>query len=684
MPRDMSDADAILRDIFGFDSFRPGQSEIVEAVSHGENVLAIMPTGGGKSLCFQLPALVRHGVTVVISPLIALMRDQVRGLREAGVNAGALTSANTDEENDAVWEMLHSGALKLLYLAPERLASSGTQRMLQQAGVSLIAVDEAHCVSQWGHDFRPDYLRIGELRRALDVPLAAFTATADAETQEEIVTRLFDGHAPTTFLRGFDRPNIHLMFAPKNKPREQILKFAAARKDQSGIVYCGTRAKTETLAQALNAEGHTACFYHGGMDPDARRSVEARFATEDGLIVVATVAFGMGVDKPDIRWVAHADLPKSIEAYYQEIGRAGRDGAPAETLTLYGSDDIRLRRSQIDEGLAPPERRHADHGRLNALLGLAEALECRRKTLLGYFGENEITCGHCDLCDKPAEVFDGTEAVRKALSAALRTGESFGAGHLIDILLGTKTEKVLTRSHDSLPTFGVGKDLKRAEWQAVFRQMMGHDLMRPDSERHGALVMTEAARPILRGEASINLRRDSIEAANERRPKVRALVSDEDAPLLSALKAKRRALAEEQSVPAYVIFPDKTLIEMAETRPNTLDHMARINGVGAKKLERYGRPFLSVIAGDVPDAHPARRKLAASGAGGVYDALLESQAQLIRGECGTLKPMSCNAGQLAKLAQSKPRDENGIARIIGDRHADRFAETFLDVLRLAD
>ncbi len=684
MPRDMSDADLILRDVFGFDSFRPGQSEIVEAVAQGENVLAIMPTGGGKSLCFQLPALVRHGVTVVISPLIALMRDQVRGLREAGVNAGALTSANTDAENDAVWDMLHSGALKLLYLAPERLASSGTQRMLQQAGVSLIAVDEAHCVSQWGHDFRPDYLRIGELRRALDVPLAAFTATADGETQDEIVMRLFDGHPPTTFLRGFDRPNIHLMFAPKNKPRDQILKFAAARKDQSGIVYCGTRAKTETLSQALNAEGHSACFYHGGMDPDARRSVEARFATEDGLIVVATVAFGMGVDKPDIRWVAHADLPKSIEAYYQEIGRAGRDGAPAETLTLYGADDIRLRRSQIDEGTAPPERRHADHGRLNALLGLAEALECRRKTLLGYFGESEITCGNCDLCDKPAEVFDGTEAVRKALSAALRTGESFGAGHLIDILLGTKTEKVIQRSHDSLPTFGVGTELKRGEWQAVFRQMMGHDLMRPDAERHGALVMTDAARPILRGEASISLRRDSIEAASERRPQVHTLVSDEDAPLLSALKAKRRALAEEQTVPAYVIFPDKTLIEMAETRPATLDDMARINGVGAKKLERYGRAFLQVIAGEVQDTHPARRKLATSTAGGVYDALLSAQSHLVRGACGTLKPMSCNAGQLAKLAQSRPRDESGIARIIGDRHADRFAETFLDVLRAAD
>ncbi|MFP7569419.1 DNA helicase RecQ [Marivita sp. S2033] len=684
MPRDMPDADIILRDVFGFDSFRPGQAEIVEAVAQGENVLAIMPTGGGKSLCFQLPALVRHGVTVVISPLIALMRDQVRGLREAGVAAGALTSTNTEEENDGVWEMLHSGTLKLLYLAPERLASGGAQRMLQQAGVSLIAVDEAHCVSQWGHDFRPDYLRIGELRRALDVPLAAFTATADAETQEEIVNRLFDGQPPRAFLRGFDRPNIHLMFAPKNKPRQQIMQFAAARKGQSGIVYCGTRAKTETLAQALNAEGHSACFYHGGMDPDARRSVEARFATEDGLIVVATVAFGMGVDKPDIRWVAHADLPKSIEAYYQEIGRAGRDGAPAETLTLYGADDIRLRRSQIDEGLAPPERRHADHGRLNALLGLAEAQECRRKTLLTYFGESESTCGNCDLCDTPAKVFDGTEAVRKALSAALRTGESFGAGHLIDILLGTKTEKVLARSHDNLPTFGVGNDLKRGEWQAVFRQMMGFDLMRPDAERHGALVMTEAARPILRGEAEISLRRDSIEAASERRPKVRALVSDEDAPLMSALKAKRRALAEEQSVPAYVIFPDKTLIEMAESRPKTLDQMARISGVGAKKLERYGQAFLTVIAGDVPQDHPARRKLASGTAGGVYDALLNAQANLTRGPCGTLKPMSCDAGQLAKLAQTKPRDATGVARIIGDRRADRFAGAFLDVLHSPD
>ncbi|WP_150122306.1 RecQ family ATP-dependent DNA helicase, partial [Sulfitobacter sp. HI0129] len=332
-------------------------------------------------------ALLRDGVTVVISPLIALMRDQVRSLQEAGVAAGALTSGNTPEETDAVWEALESGALKLLYMAPERLAAGSAAGMLRRANVRLIAVDEAHCVSQWGHDFRPDYLRIGALRRDLGVPLAAFTATADAETRAEIVERLFDGEDPRHFLQGFDRPNIHLSFAAKNSPRQQILKFAAARRGQSGIVYCGTRAKTEGIARALQDEGHAALHYHGGMEADDRRMAERRFQQEDGLIVVATVAFGMGIDKPDIRWVAHADLPKSIEAYYQEIGRAGRDGAPAETLTLFGADDIRLRRGQIDEGLAPPERRMADHARLNALLGLAEALACRRQTLLGYFGE---------------------------------------------------------------------------------------------------------------------------------------------------------------------------------------------------------------------------------------------------------------------------------------------------------
>ncbi len=676
----MEQAQRLLASVFGFDDFRPGQADIVQSVIDGKNTLAIMPTGGGKSLCYQLPALMGDGVTLVVSPLIALMRDQVRALKEAGVCAGALTSANTEDENDAVLSALNAGDLRLLYMAPERLASMGTLSMLRRSNIARIAVDEAHCVSQWGHDFRPDYLRIGELRQALNVPVAAFTATADAETRAEIVQRLFDGIAPETFLRGFDRPNIHLAFAVKDTPRQQILRFADARKGQSGIVYCGTRAKTETLSAALSEAGHTACSYHGGMDPEARRHVEERFAIEDGLIVVATVAFGMGVDKPDVRWVAHADLPKSIEAYYQEIGRAGRDGAPAETLTLFGPDDIRLRRTQIDESLAPPERRSADHARLNALLGLAEATGCRRVALLAYFGEQAEPCGKCDLCDTPPDLFDGTEAVRKALSAILRTGEYFGAGHLIDILTGQRTDKVLGRNHDQLPTFGVGTEFNRRQWQAVFRQMMGHDLVRPDPERHGALRMTEPARPILRGEASITLRKDTLKSERAR-PALRTLVSDEDAPLLSALKARRRAFAEEAALPAYMIFNDRTLIEMAETRPANMDAMARIGGVGAKKLERYGAAFLEIITGELAgDMHPKRRKLAARGAGEIYDRLLAVQADLARGTDGGDKPLSCSSSVLAKLAEIRPDNLNTITRMLGDRRAERFGEAFLEVL----
>jgi ATP-dependent DNA helicase RecQ len=661
----MATARDILSTTFGFDDFRPGQAEIVEAVTQGENTLAIMPTGGGKSLCYQLPAL---------------MRDQVRALQSVGIAAGALTSANTPRETDDIFEAIDAHELKLLYMAPERLAAGGTLPLLRRARVTLIAVDEAHCVSQWGHDFRPDYLEIGKVRRALDVPLAAFTATADAETRDEIVARLFDGQAPRTFLRGFDRPNLHLAFAVKDKPRAQILSFAAARRGQSGIVYCATRAKTETLAQALTGDGHAACAYHAGLEPDVRRQVEERFSTEDGLIVVATVAFGMGVDKPDVRWVAHADLPKSIEAYYQEIGRAGRDGAPADTLTLYGPDDIRLRRGQIDEGLAPPERKAADHGRLNALLGLAEAQECRRTVLLRYFGEDRAACGQCDLCDTPPEVFDATEPVRMALSAVLRTGESFGTGHLVDVLTGTLTDKIRVRRHDELPTFGVGRDTGRSEWQAIFRQMMGRDLLRPDPERHGALRMTDAARPILRGEAAITLRRDTIRRAAA--APASALVSEDDAPLLAALKARRRAFAEAARVPAYVVFTDRTLIEMAETRPQTLDDMARISGVGATKLDRYGAAFLEVIRGEAPeDVHPARRKLAGQSAGTVYDRLLDAQAQLARGEDGRDKPLTCSASLLARVAAMGKVDAARLRAVLGEKRADRFGDAFLAVLR---
>jgi ATP-dependent DNA helicase RecQ len=680
----VSDPHLLLQQVFGFPGFRPGQEEIVQAVLAGRNTLAIMPTGGGKSLCFQLPALCRDGVTVVISPLIALMRDQVRALREAGVEAGALTSGNTEEETEAVFAAIDEGRLKLLYMAPERLASGGAMTLLRRARVRLIAVDEAHCVSQWGHDFRPDYLRIGELRRSLNVPLAAFTATADEETRAEIVTRLFDGEAPETFLRGFDRPNIHLAFAVKDKPRDQILRFAAARKTQSGIVYCASRARTEVIAQALREAGHAACHYHGGMEAEDRRRVEIRFQQEDGLIVVATIAFGMGIDKPDIRWVAHADLPKSIEGYYQEIGRAGRDGAAAETLTLYGADDIRLRRSQIDEGAAPPDRKAADHGRLNALLGLAEATACRRQVLLGYFGETSTPCGNCDLCDRPVDLFDATEAVRKALSAILRTGEYFGAGHLIDILTGNATSKVREKGHDSLPTFAVGRELSKPAWGAVFRQMMGRDLVRPDAERFGALRMTEAARPILRGEASITLRRDTVQAAVPR-VALKTLVSEEDAPLLSALKAKRRALAEAASVPAYVIFPDRTLIEMAEKRPANLDQMAQITGVGAKKLESFGAAFLAVINGAAEGLHPARMRLAGRAAGEVYDRLAETQLTLARGEDGTGKLMSLSPGVLRKIAEARPSTLSELDRIadLGPAKMERFGPAFLEILRSA-
>jgi ATP-dependent DNA helicase RecQ len=685
----MSEARALLGRVFGFDGFRPGQEEILAAVAAGRDVLAIMPTGGGKSLCYQLPALMREGVTLVVSPLIALMRDQVRALTAAGVEAGALTSQSDREETEAVFAALDERRLKLLYMAPERLAAASTPALLRRIGVGMIAVDEAHCVSQWGHDFRPDYLRIGELRRALGgVQTLALTATADAETRAEIVARLFDGREPETFLRGFDRPNLALEFRPKDNPRRQILAFAAARRGLSGIVYCASRAKTEALAAALAEGGHTALAYHAGLDADDRRLAETRFQREDGLVVCATIAFGMGVDKPDIRYVAHADLPKSIESYYQEIGRAGRDGAPADTLTLYGPDDIRLRRSQIDESPSPLERKQADHKRLNALLGLAEASRCRRQTLLAYFGETlAAPCGNCDLCREAPATFDGTEAARKAFSAMLRTGESFGAEHLIAILRGEMTDKVRARSHDRLPTFGVGADRSKPEWQTIFRQLMGLDLVRPDPARHGALRLTEAARPVLRGEAALTLRADTVRRAVARRDRpALAQVAEEDEGLYAALKAKRRALADAAGVPAYVIFPDRTLIEMTTRRPATLDALAGIPGVGAVKLERFGRDFLAVLTGETPPpVHPARRRLAGAPAADLFDRLRAVHNALARGTDGLARYLDCPSATLARIAEAKPRDAAALARIPGmdEARVDRFGEAFLAVIRAA-
>ena len=673
MPKDL------LKSVFGHDHYRDGQSEIVNAIISGKDVLAIMPTGGGKSLCFQLPALTLKGIVLVVSPLIALMRDQVSALKALGVNAGALTSGNTNEETETVFNDLENGNLKLLYIAPERLANIGTQRMLSKLPISFIAVDEAHCVSQWGHDFRPDYLRIGELRKLLNVPLAAFTATADPETQNEIKDRLFDINNPEVFLQGFDRPNIHMSFSVKASPRKQVLDFVERRKGQSGIIYCGSRAKCETIAQALRSSGHQALHYHAGMDAEDRRISERRFQLEDGLIVVATIAFGMGIDKPDIRYVIHADLPKSIEGYYQEIGRAGRDGEPAETMTLYGADDIRLRRSQIDEGLASNDRKKADHGRLNALLGLAEARRCRRRVLLRYFGDDIKTCNNCDLCDVPPILFDGTKHVRMALSAILRTEERYGAGYLIDILRGKLTDKIKQNGHEQLPTFSIGEDYSKSEWQGVFRQMMGYDLIRPDIERFGAFRMTEMARPILRDEQKIELRKDTI-IKEVRKTKVKSLVAEEDETLFSALKSKRRFLAEALNAPAYVVFADAVLMEMARSRPSSLDEFSKLSGVGAVKLERYGKAFLEVINNNFQEYHPSRRRLAGKEAGKIFDQLQAMQLELMHGAYGHDKPLVCSASVLAKIAAVKPRDMEALKGLLGDRKTERFGVAFLKIL----
>jgi len=673
MPKDL------LKTVFGHDHYRDGQSEIVNAIISGKDVLAIMPTGGGKSLCFQLPALTLKGIVLVVSPLIALMRDQVSALKALGVNAGALTSGNTNDETETVFNDLENGNLKLLYIAPERLANIGTQRMLSKLPISFIAVDEAHCVSQWGHDFRPDYLRIGELRKLLNVPLAAFTATADPETQNEIKDRLFDINNPEVFLQGFDRPNIHMSFSVKASPRKQVLDFVERRKGQSGIIYCGSRAKCETIAQALRSSGHQALHYHAGMDAEDRRISERRFQLEDGLIVVATIAFGMGIDKPDIRYVIHADLPKSIEGYYQEIGRAGRDGEPAETMTLYGADDIRLRRSQIDEGLASNDRKKADHGRLNALLGLAEARRCRRRVLLRYFGDDIETCNNCDLCDAPPILFDGTKHVRMALSAILRTEERYGAGYLIDILRGKLTDKIKQNGHEQLPTFSIGEDYSKSEWQGVFRQMMGYDLIRPDIERFGAFRMTEMARPILRDEQKIELRKDTI-IKEVRKTKVKSLVAEEDETLFSALKSKRRFLAEALNAPAYVVFADAVLMEMARSRPSSLDEFSKLSGVGAVKLERYGKAFLEIINNNFQELHPSRRRLAGKEAGKIFDQLQAMQLELMHGAYGHDKPLVCSASVLAKIAAVKPRDMEALKGLLGDKKTERFGVAFLKIL----
>jgi len=590
----------VLREVFGFDGFRPGQESIVRAVLAGRDVLAIMPTGSGKSLCFQLPALLRGSLTVVVSPLIALMRDQVAQLRALGVEAAALNSANSPEETRQAFDALRAGRLRLLYVAPERLARGDTVELLRDAGVATLAIDEAHCVSQWGHDFRPEYLALGSVRDALapNLQTIAFTATADAATRADIAQRLFP-EAPEIFIGGFDRPNLRLAMQPKGGKGARILDFVAAHAGDSGIIYCASRKGTEAMAASLSARGIRALAYHAGLENRQRDANQDIFLKEDGVVMAATVAFGMGIDKPDVRFVCHADLPKNIESYYQEIGRAGRDGLPAETLTLYGLDDIRLRRLQIEEGQSPDEQKRVERQRLNALLALCEAPRCRRQTLLAYFGERDTPpCGNCDLCIDGVAVYDGTIDAQKAMSAILRTGQRFGTEHLVNILVGTETDSIRQYGHHLLPTFGVGAEAGRDRWRSVFRQLYATGLINQDIVEYGRWTLTEAGGEVLRGRAKVELRTEMLrpKTARKRGAAEAAPVGNADPALLAGLKALRTRLAAAEGVPAYVVFPDRSLIEMAAARPATLAELAEIHGVGQAKLARFGEVFLAELA----------------------------------------------------------------------------------------
>ncbi len=593
------DADTLLRELFGYASFRGDQAQIIAACERGDDTLVLMPTGGGKSLCYQIPALLRPGTGLVVSPLIALMQDQVRALTLAGVRAACLNSALNVAEERAVVAALAAGELDLLYLAPERLLLPATLELIGRCRIALVAIDEAHCVSQWGHDFRADYLGLDVLAERLPgVPRMALTATATPVTRREIVERLAL-HKPREFIGSFDRPNIRYTVSDRRDGRSQLARFLRERRGQAGIVYCQTRKKVETTAAWLADTGVTALPYHAGLDSAARELHQQRFQNEDGVVIVATIAFGMGIDKPDVRFVAHLDLPRSVEAYYQETGRAGRDGAPAEAFMLYGLADV-VRQTQFIDGSDADERfkRH-ERSRLDALLGWCETSDCRRRPLLEYFGEATAgPCGNCDNCLNPPETWDATEPARKLLSAVYRTGQRFGAAHVIDVLRGVATDKIARFGHADLSVFGIGADLDNHDWRSVIRQLLALGLLHADASRYGALRLTERSRPVLRGERELPMRRDRARpkgaAARQAAPDPDVAPADE--PLWQTLKALRLTIARDEGVPPYVIFHDRTLKHLVRQRPGTDDEMLDIPGIGAAKLERYGERFLAAIA----------------------------------------------------------------------------------------
>jgi ATP-dependent DNA helicase RecQ len=597
----------LLRDVFGYASFRGEQQAIVEHLGAGSDALVLMPTGGGKSLCYQIPALLRDGTGIVVSPLIALMQDQVDALKQLGVQAAFLNSSLDAEAAREVLGQLMQGKLDILYVAPERLLMPNFLALLEQLqagpGIALFAIDEAHCVSQWGHDFRPEYRQLTVLHERFPaVPRIALTATADAPTRGEIVERLALQDA-RQFVSSFDRPNIKYRVTQKSNARQQLEAFLQAEHPQdAGIVYCLSRKKVEETAHWLKTRGWDALPYHAGLDAATRNANQRRFLREEGVIMVATVAFGMGIDKPNVRFVAHLDLPKSMEGYYQETGRAGRDGLPADAWMTYGLGDVVSMRQMLDAGDAPEERKRVERQKLDALLGFCESTVCRHQTLLRYFGEEHPgDCGQCDNCLEPVDSWDATQAAQMALSCVYRTGQRFGVVHLIDVLLGKATPKIEQFHHHTLSTFGIGKDLAQTQWSSVFRQLVAGGLLEADMQSYGGLKLTEAARPVLKGQQEVWLRRDAEPASRktskaERASRAReAFAGASDDPLWQALKARRLELAKEQGVPPYVIFHDSTLLEILNWRPQTLDEMAQLSGIGQSKLVRYGDAFLQVL-----------------------------------------------------------------------------------------